>query len=266
MAIEFTCPAGHKLSCRESLAGKPGKCPKCGAGFLVPQPRTLISEDDEYLTTGEPFELARLDFQEEAPVDRSTSPVRTEGPAQPAAPADAIVFLCPNGHRLHGALHLIGKPGQCPHCNARFLVPSPDDIPEDDEIPEIRPGGLDAEAPRAPAPARSSGTPAAALAPRLETTSTLTTTSHLDSGAARIFDQLWAEKTLHGAVVEVHLADGRMFVPEQYASAASRGSQAVFAEREANGTYRVTVIPWTAVARLTVRGLPSLPGAIFTAG
>src|SRR4029077_7759353 len=44
-----------------------------------------------------------------------------------------IVFLCPNGHRLHGPAALVGRPGQCPHCQVRFLIPSPEDVPDDDE-------------------------------------------------------------------------------------------------------------------------------------
>ncbi|MDX1965505.1 MAG: hypothetical protein SFX18_20330 [Pirellulales bacterium] len=39
-------------------------------------------------------------------------------------PPDAIVFLCPNGHKLNGPAKLAGRLGQCPHCQARFQIPS----------------------------------------------------------------------------------------------------------------------------------------------
>ena len=41
---------------------------------------------------------------------------------------DAIIFLCPNGHKLSGPANLKGKPGQCPHCNAKFVIPE-DEVP-----------------------------------------------------------------------------------------------------------------------------------------
>jgi hypothetical protein len=34
--IVFLCPNGHKLNCPASMQGRPGKCPHCGATFLVP--------------------------------------------------------------------------------------------------------------------------------------------------------------------------------------------------------------------------------------
>ena len=36
MPIAVVCPQGHKLSAKESLAGKRVKCPKCGAAVQVP--------------------------------------------------------------------------------------------------------------------------------------------------------------------------------------------------------------------------------------
>lgn len=47
MAIEFTCPNGHKLKVKESSAGKTGRCPVCNALVRVPAPASEeeISED-----------------------------------------------------------------------------------------------------------------------------------------------------------------------------------------------------------------------------
>jgi hypothetical protein len=36
MGIRFSCPNGHKLNVKESLAGKRGICPACGAKFVIP--------------------------------------------------------------------------------------------------------------------------------------------------------------------------------------------------------------------------------------
>ncbi|MGC4002606.1 MAG: hypothetical protein QM811_05465 [Pirellulales bacterium] len=43
-------------------------------------------------------------------------------------PADHIVFLCPNGHKLNGPTKLAGRLGQCPHCHEKFEIPPLDVI------------------------------------------------------------------------------------------------------------------------------------------
>jgi hypothetical protein len=45
--IIFLCPNGHKLNCPASMQGRPGKCPHCGATFLVPQYEPSDDYDDE---------------------------------------------------------------------------------------------------------------------------------------------------------------------------------------------------------------------------
>lgn len=39
-----------------------------------------------------------------------------------------VSFACPNGHPLNAPEHLAGKPGKCPHCGMRFLIPTLDEI------------------------------------------------------------------------------------------------------------------------------------------
>jgi hypothetical protein len=74
-----------------------------------------------------------------APAAPAATPEAENKPAdQPAAddqPSadDMILFLCPNGHRLHGLKQLAGKVGQCPHCDARFEIPFPYDTDEGEE-------------------------------------------------------------------------------------------------------------------------------------
>ena len=41
-----------------------------------------------------------------------------------------IKFLCPNGHPLASPDSRVGKSGQCPRCQAQFVVPAPDQPPE----------------------------------------------------------------------------------------------------------------------------------------
>jgi hypothetical protein len=57
-------------------------------------------------------------------------------PAAEAEPAadDMILFLCPNGHKLHGLRRLAGKVGQCPHCDVKFEIPYPFDTDGDEEV------------------------------------------------------------------------------------------------------------------------------------
>lgn len=105
MLIKFLCPNGHPLSTSADRAGKPGQCPKCGIKFLVP-------EADE--------------AQDAGGADDAQSAGR-----------DTIEFLCPNGHQLSGPSSMQGKPGQCPHCGVKFLVPTYDDEPAESEVEEV---------------------------------------------------------------------------------------------------------------------------------
>ncbi|MGI8978824.1 MAG: DUF4339 domain-containing protein [Pirellulaceae bacterium] len=55
MGIKFLCPNGHKMNVKAFLAGKRGKCPKCGASVRIPQ-ETPASDSGEDLLgdAGEP--------------------------------------------------------------------------------------------------------------------------------------------------------------------------------------------------------------------
>ena len=102
--IIFLCPNGHKLSRPDHHAGRAGTCPDCGVRFRVPQP--------------EPEEV------EEAAVHESENAAVELPSPQRDGDSDLIVFLCPNGHRLHGPSNLAGRAGQCPHCGSRFRIPA----------------------------------------------------------------------------------------------------------------------------------------------
>ena len=49
-----------------------------------------------------------------------------------------IRFLCPNGHKLNVKSFQAGKRGICPHCGARFTIPSESTLPESDKAPAPR--------------------------------------------------------------------------------------------------------------------------------
>ena len=98
MKIKFTCPNGHQLSAERDRVGKPGKCPKCGTKFVVP----AATEED----AGQP--------------------------EKPKPKEATFAFLCPNGHELNGPVSLRGRPGQCPHCGEKFLIPEEDGDDEDE--------------------------------------------------------------------------------------------------------------------------------------
>ena len=46
MAIGVICPNGHRMNVSDQLAGKRGKCSKCGVAVEVPQAAPLPVDDD----------------------------------------------------------------------------------------------------------------------------------------------------------------------------------------------------------------------------
>jgi hypothetical protein len=78
-----------------------------------------------------------------------------------------------------------------------------------------------------------------------------------------IFDKLWREKD-EDAEVEIFLNEGEILVPDQFSASLSNSDYGVFAIQEGNGSYAVTVIPWSAVRRIGVRKLGELPRELFS--
>jgi hypothetical protein len=177
-----------------------------------------------------------------------------------------FVFLCPNGHKLNGPPTMKGKAGKCPHCGARFMIPTDDELEaaaeeevptgeadedEEEEIPEGQPaeegvdfnrlfggeGELEAEEPIAPPP------PGAA-------------------GLGYIVGRLWERRT-DDTELEVFLAEGEIVAPDFYSEVLSSSDYGVFATQEGDGSFAVTLIPWSSVRRIGVRRLGELPGQLF---
>lgn len=259
--ITFLCPNGHKLSSPEKLAGKAGQCPNCGVRFRIPGGEAAPEAPPE--------------------VTSPIVPAPDQGPPQ-------IVFLCPNGHRLHGPHSLAGKAGQCPHCGSKFRIP-----PITEEGPAVVTGEVaTVEIPPAPAvaepeipleaieevaeePAETpvAGEPAPAVGEvdlDFAALEQLVQLSHGPTDAretahgevhpiAALFEQLWGERG-SDSLVELQLASGETVVPHFYAAERSRRNCAFFAVREEDGKHTLMAIPWETVSRVTIRGVPELPG------
>jgi hypothetical protein len=94
--IVFLCPNGHKLNCPASMQGKAGKCPHCGAKFLIPQYSTEDAvedeqpPDDEELPEEDDVELEMADEPEEPAYERPRA-------APPELPFDFSGGLAPAG-------------------------------------------------------------------------------------------------------------------------------------------------------------------------
>jgi hypothetical protein len=88
MGIKFLCPNGHKMNVKAFLAGKRGKCPKCGVSVRIPQ-ETPASDSGEDLL-GDAAEPAAAAAQQVA-VQTVVRPVATVAPAVPVSPASQTV-------------------------------------------------------------------------------------------------------------------------------------------------------------------------------
>lgn len=249
MAITFHCPAGHKLSSREELSGKTGHCPKCGAEFVVP-PQVFHESGEDVLRPNREGERVAPDFEPERTSDeRGPSSFRPTSMSTASAPG-TVTFLCPNGHRLNAPNSLVGKAGQCPHCQARFLVPEshPDDPDDAGQLSTTLGDGNGQYA---------------AVASADGATFELGHAGGGPSGALTLFSRLWALKLQQNASVEIHFPDGKLLIPERFSPALSNSTHGLFSEKEVNGTHRLTVVSWESISRVTIRGVQKLPAGVF---
>jgi hypothetical protein len=257
MVIKFLCPNGHQLNAPENMAGKKGKCPKCQSAFVVPTLEEVAAAETE--EPPQPAPEAQL-----APVgsngnEPATIPAAGSGKGLPGG--ELFVFLCPNGHKLNGPPSLKGKPGQCPHCGARFRIPTDDEeeTPEESATDEQQPMQVVVGAPEGTG---SGGFrfPFEQFAPEEPATATPPSGP---PGLGFIFDKLWQARD-DQAEVEIFLSEGEILSPEHYSASLSSSDYGVFAIQEGDGNYAVTVIPWSAVRRVGVRKLAELPKDLFS--
>ena len=112
MSIQLVCPNGHRLTAKESNAGKSGKCPVCQTPVTIPIPNRPISADSAVVTAV----LGELNAQSAV---RKVGRTVLAPKRQPAAAAvkDSSVLartkVCPNCERnIDLGYHI------CPFCHA----------------------------------------------------------------------------------------------------------------------------------------------------
>lgn len=281
--IKFLCPNGHQLTAPDNLAGKSGKCPKCATAFMVPTLEELAeagagaSEDaaaaDLNPPNGERPNASTAQAAGKSGVGRSGIEARDSGISGVAgnskiatgsvkgSASNIFVFLCPNGHKLNGPPSLKGKPGQCPHCGARFVIPEDDDVPPDDDIPaeysadEDFPSGESAEddltlpEEYGESDAREAEEDPEPIPPGVHS-------------LGYIVGRLWDHRD-DSTELELFLTEGEILSPDHYAEILSTGDYGVFAHREAEDDYSLTVIPWSAIRRVDLRKVRKLSPGTF---
>jgi DNA-directed RNA polymerase subunit RPC12/RpoP len=265
--IEFLCPNGHHIRCQAEQAGRAAKCPRCGVKFRIPK----ATDEDVSEAGNSDSKFPRPEFIESTGSSRKLPGSTSAG--QAAAAADKkeaeIEFLCPNGHRLHGASSLQGRPGACPECGSRFRIPTYENItPEEETEHEINLGYVDGR----------EGSDAKKRSPE-ETQRRLPSIgngeSESSSPLAAVFNQAKAAQAMAalvirlwdtrpaGTTVELRLRDGETIVPERFLKRLSQESlQGVFAVKETDGNLSLAAVAWDAVARVSVRGLSELPDSL----
>jgi DNA-directed RNA polymerase subunit RPC12/RpoP len=247
--IDFLCPNGHRIHCPNEQAGRAAKCPRCGVKFIIPDASAagVPGSSDSGSSPSHP-ELS----------DSGVSQAAAEGVREVSQQEPEIEFLCPKGHRLHGAASLQGRPGECPECGSRFRIPTYDEVPEEEAAQSgIDVGRIDGS---------GSSTTALPLEERLgEAVGAARTDQRADVAQpiqphplAALFSKLWAERP-PGTAIELHLAGGETLLPERFAPALSQHSHGVFALREPAGTHTLTVVAWDSVVRIQIRGVAVLP-------
>jgi len=254
MPIKFLCPNGHQLTAPDNLAGKPGKCPKCNTPFVVPKPE----EEEEGPPAPEtPAEPAAGTAAEE----KATAEQIGQGSGKgKMSPADMFIFLCPNGHKLNGPTSLKGKAGQCPHCGAKFRIPSDDDEMELPEAPEDAPAASSSE--QFVFPGFESSENAEEVYEAVEVEDTVDPPPDGIHPLCYIVGRLWDRKS-DDTELEIFLAEGEIVAPELYSEVLSIKEFGVFGSKEGDGSYSVTIIPWNTVRKVGLRKLPELSDKVF---
>ena len=199
----------------------------------------------------------------------TSGPQPDDGTANfPVANPETIVFLCPNGHKLNAPTRLQGRPGKCPHCGEKFLVPKLDevasvadsgaffDLISDPSTPQTHSQSDEKSAVKA----TDSGFNFGGLAAEDEFTAGLIESS--PQAMANLFERFWDQRGETG-VVELYLKGGEILSPHWYAPQLSQHAFGMFAFQEQDGSHTLTAVHWDAIERIALRGLPELPDGIF---
>jgi hypothetical protein len=239
--IKFCCPNGHPLAAPANRAGKSGQCPRCQAQFVVPE-ATDTAGDDAVATATDASER------------------NDELPSRDAAATARFMFLCPNGHKLFGPPSLQGRPGQCPHCNSRFLIPDDREeaVPDDIDPPFSRLGNLsDLTSDMLPDndvgfdPGDDSASVSIPEDPPPVPVSCHPLT--------QVIRRIQAE-TRGAGQLDVRLRGGTTLAAVSLSADLSQHEYGVFAVRGADhASSSIVVVPWDQVTRITISQLSDLP-------
>ena len=241
MPIKFLCPNGHQLNAPDNMAGKRGKCPKCNTPFVVPTP-----EEHEEPAAEPPAEEAAA---ESIGQGSGTGKLNQK---------DLFIFLCPNGHKLNGPPSLKGKAGQCPHCGAKFRIPSDDDELELPEAPEESAQAASSEQFVFPGFEEQ----IEEVYEAVEVEDTVDPPPDGIHPLSYIVGRLWDRKG-DNTELEIFLAEGEIVSPELYSEVLSIREFGVFGSKEGDGSYSVTIIPWSTVRKVGLRKIPELSDKVF---
>lgn len=263
MPITFQCPNGHRVSCPDDQAGKAGKCPRCGAVIRIPQPGSAVavaaaSQPSAGQGTGE-VTAGEGQTSTSGFLELDEAPDEDQGGGGPAG--ELIVFLCPNGHRLNSPASLAGRPGQCPHCGAKFLIPELEESIEDEQQEHevaINDDGISLDEIVIQVDPSSRGGPGSSKS-RVGNQAAAPPPAN-PHPLAQLLQRLWPRKAA-GATLEIHLGDGKLLAPDEFAARDPRF--ALFGVREANGSHTLTAVNWDSIERVVVRGLDRLPEEWF---
>jgi len=110
MPIQLVCPNGHRLTAKESNAGKTGRCPVCQAVVFIPIPSRPVVADSAVVVAV----LGELNAQSAAQkIGRTVLAPKRKTAAVKDSSALARVRVCPNCEReIDLGYHV------CPHCHA----------------------------------------------------------------------------------------------------------------------------------------------------
>jgi hypothetical protein len=280
--IEFLCPNGHKIHCPDAQAGWAAKCPRCGVKFRIPSlSETPASDAVRPDSTISLPDLTGSSASVTGSVAGSNSGSSSGSGRQRLSTKESqIEFLCPNGHLLHGPSSLQGRPGECPECGSRFRIPNVQESESDSSVEdEIRldgnergkKSGLEDTAPSLQTTDTSGPAELSRVQPQMAgalSSVDLPAESLLEFTPARhplgpLFAKLWDAKG-DGSRVEVHLSSGGVLLPDGYVSDLSQQDYAVLMSQDPDGSRTLTVVPWSGVARVIVRGVKRVPGNVVS--
>lgn len=112
MPIQLVCPNGHRLTAKESNAGKTGKCPICQTPVTIPIPSRPVGAADSAVVVAV---LGELNAQSASQKVGKTvlAPKRLPAVVAKESSTLARVRVCPNCERdIDLGYHI------CPHCHA----------------------------------------------------------------------------------------------------------------------------------------------------